>query len=138
MVPDHDDDDEVAKSSKKSIESKKKINFASQAAGAFIANSHPESGRGYSNLLNNDRDKYANAPCAERKWVVIALSEDVIISSVVIANYEKHSSKLEVNDTHCNLFLICFLTNGLRFFLLLLRIFNSSPRQNIQLTNGWI
>ena len=53
-------------------------------------------GKGYSNLLNDDKDKYAIALCSEKKWVVIGLSEDILISNVIIANYEKYSSRVKV------------------------------------------
>jgi hypothetical protein len=63
-------------------------------AGAVILDKAPASAKGYSNLLNNDEDEYAIAPCSEEKWVVVGLSEDIVVSEVVIAQYEKYSSKL--------------------------------------------
>ena len=73
---------------------KKKFNFALNTAGAVILDKSPSNAKGYSNILNNDEDEYAIAPCSDQKWVVIGLSEDIVISEVVIANYEKYSSKL--------------------------------------------
>lgn len=95
MVPDQDDDDDTGLSSK-NTETVKMFNFASHAAGAVVINFSPDSSKGYHNLLNDDRDKYATAPCNEKKWVVIGLSEDVLVSTVIVANYEKFSSKLKV------------------------------------------
>ena len=51
------------------------FNFASQAAGAIILDHSPTFAKGFNNLLNNDKDKYGISPCAEKKWVVIGLSE---------------------------------------------------------------
>jgi hypothetical protein len=50
---------------------------------------------GYSHLLSGDRDKYGISPCDEKKWVVIGLSEDVLVTSVALANFEKYSSMLK-------------------------------------------
>eukprot|EP01035_Chromulina_nebulosa_P020738 gene20738-26889_t len=73
---------------------RKKFNFALNTAGAVILAKSPANAK-YSSLLNNDQDEYAISPCSEKKWVVIGLSEDIVISEVVIANYEKYSSKLK-------------------------------------------
>mmetsp|Transcript_14890 Transcript_14890/g.20759 ORF Transcript_14890/g.20759 Transcript_14890/m.20759 type:complete len:859 (-) Transcript_14890:1844-4420(-) len=51
--------------------------------------------KGTSNLLNSDRDKYAIAPCEEKKVVVISLSEDILVEKVKLANYERYSSRVE-------------------------------------------
>eukprot|EP01031_Cornospumella_fuschlensis_P032491 gene32491-39283_t len=69
------------------------FNFASATAGAVILDSSPASAKGYHNLLNSDKDKYSISPCnVERRWVVIGLSEDIQITSVSLANYERYSS----------------------------------------------
>ena len=53
------------------------INFASDTAGALVLASSEECS-GFSNILKDDKDKYAMCPCsAKRKWVTIGLSEDV-------------------------------------------------------------
>lgn len=61
----------------------------------MVLDKAPASAKGYSNLLNNDEDEYAIAHCSEEKWVVIGLSEDIVVSEVVISQYEKYSSKLK-------------------------------------------
>jgi hypothetical protein len=68
------------------------INFSSHQAGAVIIDKSPASGKGFNNLLNDDRDKYAICSTNEKKWIIVGLSEEVAITSVVIANYEKYSS----------------------------------------------
>lgn len=73
----------------------KKFNFALNTAGAVILDKSPANAKGYSNLLSNDEDDYAISLCSEEKWVVIGLSEDVSVTEVVVANYEKYSSKLK-------------------------------------------
>ena len=72
MVPDVDEDD-VGRNVAKQV-----VNFASVSAGAVVLESSPKA-KGYHNLLNDDKDKYGIAPCSEKKWVVIGLSEDVSI-----------------------------------------------------------
>lgn len=87
IVQDNDDDEDNNPSTKRRM-----INFASYQAGAVVIDKSPPNGKGFNNLLNDDRDKYAICSAHERKWVVIGLSEEVAISSVAIANYEKYSS----------------------------------------------
>eukprot|EP00521_Asterionellopsis_glacialis_P011613 CAMPEP_0195307022 /NCGR_PEP_ID=MMETSP0707-20130614/37502_1 /TAXON_ID=33640 /ORGANISM="Asterionellopsis glacialis, Strain CCMP134" /LENGTH=1143 /DNA_ID=CAMNT_0040371259 /DNA_START=69 /DNA_END=3500 /DNA_ORIENTATION=- len=70
------------------------VDYASKSAGALILEKSP-SMKGTSNLLNSDRDKYAIAPCEEKKVVVISLSEDILVEKVKLANYERYSSRVE-------------------------------------------
>ena len=88
MVPDLDDDSNTRSS-------KNIFNFASQAAGAVVLDKSPASAKGYSHLLNDDKDKYGISACDEKKWVVIGLSEDILVTSIALANYEKYSSMLK-------------------------------------------
>ena len=71
-----------------------RFNYASLDAGAVVMASNPEAER-TSTLLNEDTDKYSISPCEARKWVVIGLSEDIQVDSVVIANYERYSSTVK-------------------------------------------
>ena len=87
MVPDKEEDEEITSPSKSDI--KRVVNFASLGAGAVVLESSDKA-KGYSNLLNEDKDKYGISPCSEKKWVVIGLSEDIMVHTVVIANYEKY------------------------------------------------
>ncbi|KDO31955.1 hypothetical protein SPRG_03170 [Saprolegnia parasitica CBS 223.65] len=49
--------------------------------------------RGSVNLLVPDKDRYMLIPCsADKKWIVISLSEDIHAEAIAIANYEKFSS----------------------------------------------
>lgn len=72
----------------------KSFNFAAHSAGAVIIEKSPTSAKGFHNLLNDDKDKYGICSSKDDKWVVIGLSEDVLITSVTIATYEKYSSVL--------------------------------------------
>lgn len=63
-----------------SVGKKRQVNFASVSAGAVVLESSPKA-NGYHYLLNDDKDKYGISPCAEKKWLVIGLSEDVLLSS---------------------------------------------------------
>jgi hypothetical protein len=70
------------------------VDYASRSAGAIILEkSHTF--KGTSNLLNSDRDRYAIAPCQDKKYVVIGLSEDILVKTVKLANYERYSSHLK-------------------------------------------
>jgi hypothetical protein len=87
MVKDMDDESDARKTLY--------FNFASHTAGAVILDKSPAAAKGFHNLLNSDKDKYGISPCNEKKWVVIGLSEDILITSVAVANYEKYSSMLK-------------------------------------------
>ena len=85
-----------AKSPKSSKEnSKLAVDYASKSAGALILEKSPNF-QGTSNLLNADQDKYAIVPCDEpQKYVVIGLSEDILVKQVILANYERYSSRVK-------------------------------------------
>ena len=87
----NEDDDEVVEET--SSKKPRAFNFASHDAGAIVLDK-AASAKGFSNLLDDDKDKYGISPCSDKKWVVIGLSEDIVVTSVVIANYEKYSSML--------------------------------------------
>lgn len=70
------------------------VDYASKSAGALILEKSPDM-KGASNLLNGDNDKYAIVPCSEKKFVVINLSEDILVKQVKLANYERYSSHLK-------------------------------------------
>jgi hypothetical protein len=95
MVPDKEEDElsDLQSSSKKN-DKKRFVNFASISAGAVVLESSEKSS-GFNNLLNDDKDKYGISPCSEKKWVVVGLSEDIMVRSVVVANYEKYTSYLQ-------------------------------------------
>ena len=65
-----------------------RFNYASFDAGAVIMASS-ESFKSTSNLLTENRDKYSLAPCKSKKWVVVGLSEDILVDTIVIANFER-------------------------------------------------
>ena len=71
MVPNDEDEDVGVSEIKKRV-----VNFASVSAGAVVLESSPQSNK-FHNLLNDDKDKYGMTQCAEKKWVVLGLSEDV-------------------------------------------------------------
>jgi len=68
------------------------VDYASKAASALVLEKSSNFD-GTSNLLTGDNDKYALAPCNdEGKYVVIGLSEDILVKQLVLANYERYSS----------------------------------------------
>jgi Sad1 / UNC-like C-terminal len=71
------------------------VDYASKSAGAVILDSSSNF-QGTSNLLHQDRDKYAIVPCEEKlKYVVVGLSEDILVKQIAIANYERYSSHMK-------------------------------------------
>jgi len=70
------------------------VDYASKSAGALIIEKAREF-KGTSNLLNGDRDRYAIAPCEEKKYVVMSLSEDILVKQIKLANYERFSSSVK-------------------------------------------
>ncbi|KAG0501757.1 hypothetical protein HPP92_001829 [Vanilla planifolia] len=70
-------------------------NYASAAKGAKVLAFNKEA-KGASNILDKDKDKYLRNPCsAEEKYVVIELSEETLVDSLQIANFEHYSSNLK-------------------------------------------
>lgn len=70
------------------------VDYASKSAGALIIEKS-SSFKGTSNLLNGDKDKYAIAPCEEKQFVVVSLSEDILVKIIKLANYERFSSTVD-------------------------------------------
>ena len=56
---------------------------------------HTEKADGASNLLMNAKDKYLIVPCHEKLFVVIQLSEDIMMEKFTLGNYEKYSSTVK-------------------------------------------
>lgn len=70
-------------------------NYASASKGAKVLAYNKEA-KGAANILSRDKDKYLRNPCsAEEKFVVIELSEEILVESFEIANFEHHSSNLK-------------------------------------------
>ncbi|CAI9757788.1 unnamed protein product [Fraxinus pennsylvanica] len=67
-------------------------NYASASKGAKVLAYNKEV-KGASNILSRDKDKYLRNPCsAEEKFVVIELSEETLVDTIEIANFEHYSS----------------------------------------------
>ncbi|KAI3676816.1 hypothetical protein L1987_86429 [Smallanthus sonchifolius] len=70
-------------------------NYASASKGAKVLACNKEA-KGASNILTVDKDKYLRNPCsAEEKFVVVKLSEETLVDTITIANFEHHSSNLK-------------------------------------------
>ncbi|CAJ1978199.1 unnamed protein product [Sphenostylis stenocarpa] len=70
-------------------------NYASASKGAKVLGSNKEA-KGASNILCRDKDKYLRNPCSvEEKFVIIELSEETLVDTIKIANFEHHSSNLK-------------------------------------------
>lgn len=70
----------------------KLYNYASASKGAKVLDFNKEA-KGASNILDKDKDKYLRNPCsADGKFVIIELSEETLVDTIVIANFEHYSS----------------------------------------------
>ncbi|XP_048227160.1 SUN domain-containing protein 4 [Ricinus communis] len=73
----------------------KEYNYASASKGAKVLDFNKEA-KGASNILGKDKDKYLRNPCsAEEKFVIIELSEETLVATIEIANFEHYSSNLK-------------------------------------------
>ncbi|KAL0927792.1 hypothetical protein M5K25_002002 [Dendrobium thyrsiflorum] len=73
----------------------KEYNYAAATKGAKVLAFNKEA-KGASNILDKDADRYLRNPCsAEEKYVVIELSEETLVDSLEIANFEHYSSNLK-------------------------------------------
>ncbi|PON95161.1 Galactose-binding domain-like [Trema orientale] len=73
----------------------KEYNYASASKGAKVLAFNKEA-KGAANILGRDKDKYLRNPCsAEDKFVVIELSEETLVDTIEIANFEHYSSNLK-------------------------------------------
>ncbi|KAL7227927.1 hypothetical protein ACSBR1_022744 [Camellia fascicularis] len=73
----------------------REYNYASASKGAKVLSYNKEA-KGASNILCRDKDKYLRSPCsAEEKFVIIELSEETVVDTIEIANFEHYSSKLK-------------------------------------------
>ncbi|XP_004516032.1 SUN domain-containing protein 4-like isoform X2 [Cicer arietinum] len=78
-------------------------NYASASKGAKVLGSNKEA-KGASNILSRDKDKYLRNPCSvEEKFVIIELSEETLVDTIEIANFEHHSSNLKDFEIHGSL-----------------------------------
>ncbi|KAL2520311.1 Galactose-binding protein [Forsythia ovata] len=75
-------------------------NYASASKGAKVLAYNKEA-KGASNILSRDKDKYLRNPCsAEEKFVVIELSEETLVDTIEIANFEHYSSNPKDFELH--------------------------------------
>jgi hypothetical protein len=73
----------------------KLYNYAAVSKGAKVLDFNKEA-KGASNILDKDIDKYLRNPCsAEGKFVIIELSEETLVNTIAIANFEHYSSNLK-------------------------------------------
>lgn len=90
------EDPEVIKPPKDTEEGRKPVlvDYANKSTGALIVDKS-RNFQGTSNLLASDKDKYAMIPCndEEVKFVIIGLSEDILVKTIKLSNYEKFSSR---------------------------------------------
>lgn len=70
-------------------------NYASASKGSKVLGFNKEA-KGASNILEKDTDKYLRNPCSvEEKFVTLELSEETLVRTIKIANFEHHSSNLK-------------------------------------------
>eukprot|EP00854_Cymbomonas_tetramitiformis_P026505 gene26505-32522_t len=66
-------------------------NYAASSNGAKTISANPE-GKHASAILSENPDTYYISPCAANRWTVVELSEEAMVTTVVLANYEFYSS----------------------------------------------
>ncbi|KAL7599921.1 hypothetical protein Lser_V15G23148 [Lactuca serriola] len=72
-----------------------KYNYASSSKGAKVL-AHNKEAKGAPNILNTDQNQYLRNPCSsEDKFVILELSEETLIDTIEIANFEHYSSNLK-------------------------------------------
>lgn len=72
--------------------SKERFNYASFDCAAAVLKSNPEA-KGSSAILDENRDRYMLNKCgASNKFVIIEMCEDILVDTVVLANFEFFSS----------------------------------------------
>lgn len=70
-------------------------NYASSSKGAKVLD-HNKEAKGAPNIITGDKNEYLRNPCSsEDKFVILELSEETLIDTVEIANFEHHSSNLK-------------------------------------------
>ncbi|KAG5177841.1 UNC-like C-terminal-domain-containing protein, partial [Tribonema minus] len=84
MVPDKEEGDSAK------LKPTKLKNYASKDSGAVMMEHSPGT-KGADNLLVDSKDKYTISPCEEKQWVVIGLSEDILVRTIKLGSYEKYS-----------------------------------------------
>ncbi|CAA7052329.1 unnamed protein product [Microthlaspi erraticum] len=73
----------------------KEYNYAAASKGAKVLSSNKEA-KGATSIISRDKDKYLRNPCTtEGKFVVIELSEETLVNTIKIANFEHYSSNLK-------------------------------------------
>ncbi|KAJ4868190.1 Galactose-binding protein [Raphanus sativus] len=73
----------------------KEYNYAAASKGAKVLSSNKEA-KGATSIISRDKDKYLRNPCStEEKFVVIELSEETLVNTIKIANFEHYSSNLK-------------------------------------------
>ena len=87
-------EDETSEEEEENYADRVSVDYASKSAGALIIEKS-SSFKGTSNLLNSDKDKYAIAPCEDKKKVVLSLSEDILVKTIKLSNYERFSSTVK-------------------------------------------
>ena len=71
---------------------KDRFNYLTSDVGAQVL-ATSEGTKGAGNILDGDRDRYMMAKRdVKKKWVTLALIEDILLDTVVLANFEYYSS----------------------------------------------
>jgi Sad1 / UNC-like C-terminal len=72
--------------------SKERFNYASFDCAAAVLKSNPEA-RGSSSILDENRDRYMLNKCsATNQFVIVEMCEDILVDTIVLANFEFFSS----------------------------------------------
>jgi len=75
------------------------FNYASEHNGAKVLAANREA-KHASAVVSDDRDAYLITPCSADKWLVVELSEEVLLDAVALANHEFYSSSVKEFDLY--------------------------------------
>ncbi|KAJ0241122.1 SUN domain-containing protein 4 [Hirschfeldia incana] len=78
----------------------KEYNYAAASKGAKVLSCNKEA-KGATSIISRDKDKYLRNPCStEEKFIVLELSEETLVNTIKIANFEHYSSNLKDFEIH--------------------------------------
>ncbi|KAL1925353.1 uncharacterized protein VTP21DRAFT_236 [Calcarisporiella thermophila] len=83
-------------------ETRERLNYASFDCGAVVVGANKEA-KGARAILTEDKDRYMLNKCSAQKYVVVELCDEILIDTVMLANFEFFSSifkdmKISVSD----------------------------------------
>ncbi|TPX57722.1 hypothetical protein PhCBS80983_g03670, partial [Powellomyces hirtus] len=79
--------------------SKERFNYASFDCGALILAHNPEASS-VTSILHNNKDAYMLNKCAAKRFVTVELCDDILVDTIMLANFEFFSSMFKDFQVH--------------------------------------